>query len=913
MKAAARKLFDIREGEFGKTALMFLYLMFVLFGYYILKPVSRAMFVNRFDIDKLPILYVLIAACGGVLAYSYSKVAVKASLTKAVNWATAITLVCIGLLWWLLRLRLEWVLYVFNIWVSLFSIVTVSQGWLLAANVFDSRQAKRLYGLLGTGAIIGAAFGGSFTRVMVSRIGNENLVLACGVMVVFSYVCFRLLLMQKGVSLAGAKAAETEETEFSAQDLLAAIGRYRHLQVIMGIILMTYIVDVLIEFQFNAAAKIQYPDAHDLTAFMGTFYGLYLNAVSFTFQFFLTALIVRAIGVGGTLLILPVSMLGASVGIFALPGLLMSALARLIEAAARYSFNRTGMELLYLPLPAELKNRTKAFVDIFVDRAGRGLGGGLLILATSVLHLDLRQTALLVVVFCGAWIVLSLLARREYISTVRRRLELRRLDLESLRLPVGDPAVLQLLEDIANSAGPRQACYALSVLAEAPGYPIEPLLEALVPSQQSDIRAVVYEIARRRRFPGLLRQAEAEVAEPVVAAHSSAVRPAILYLLALSEDPGVLAQRLLDSRVPAFCRSALEYLDTEEDLAAELIGRDWLSALCQSEDPELRALAAMAIGVRGDRGIEILHTLLEDRSPEVVKAACRAAGKLKTRAYLPALLRRLADPNVRGAAIEALTEYGTRITGMLGDLLEDPAVPMAVRRQIPRVLQATPDQRHVDLLLKTLNQADIGLRQAILKALNRLRDEAPKLDYGIASVQQQALSEARAYLTFRAALEPLRASAAPGPATTLLVRTLEDRLRQTVERLFRLLGLCYPPKEIYSAYLAVNQGPGERMSAALEFLDNVLERELKRVLLPLLESSQNLEEVGRELFGLEELNTQRAVRDLIQSGDPWLSLCASAAAGELLLRELASDIQQAAARGGPEARAVARSALAALA
>ena len=50
-------------------------------------------------------------------------------------------------------------LYVFNVWVSLFSIVMVSQGWLVAANIFDSRQAKRLYGLLGLGALLGGLIG----------------------------------------------------------------------------------------------------------------------------------------------------------------------------------------------------------------------------------------------------------------------------------------------------------------------------------------------------------------------------------------------------------------------------------------------------------------------------------------------------------------------------------------------------------------------------------------------------------------------------------------------------------------------------------------------------------------------------------------------------------------------------------
>ena len=62
---------------------MSLYLLLVLLAYYILKPVSRALFLNKFDIDKLPYLYVLIAAAGGLLAYLYTKVAVRSSLQTA--------------------------------------------------------------------------------------------------------------------------------------------------------------------------------------------------------------------------------------------------------------------------------------------------------------------------------------------------------------------------------------------------------------------------------------------------------------------------------------------------------------------------------------------------------------------------------------------------------------------------------------------------------------------------------------------------------------------------------------------------------------------------------------------------------------------------------------------------------------
>src|SRR4051794_35527146 len=90
-----RQFFDVRPGEYSRTTFMFLYLMFVLFAYYILKPVSRAMFLSKFDIDKLPSLYILIAAGGGVLAYLYSKLAVKTSLRNAVFYAMSLSVVCL--------------------------------------------------------------------------------------------------------------------------------------------------------------------------------------------------------------------------------------------------------------------------------------------------------------------------------------------------------------------------------------------------------------------------------------------------------------------------------------------------------------------------------------------------------------------------------------------------------------------------------------------------------------------------------------------------------------------------------------------------------------------------------------------------------------------------------------------------
>jgi AAA family ATP:ADP antiporter len=95
-------------------------------------------------------------------------------------------------LWLLIRLKVPGMVYALNIWVSLFSVVLVSQGWLVAGNLFDARQAKRLYPLLNLGLVLGAAFGGKFTKRTVALIGTEGLLPASAFMVLLAYVSFLL-------------------------------------------------------------------------------------------------------------------------------------------------------------------------------------------------------------------------------------------------------------------------------------------------------------------------------------------------------------------------------------------------------------------------------------------------------------------------------------------------------------------------------------------------------------------------------------------------------------------------------------------------------------------------------------------------------------------------------------------------
>ena len=452
------------------------------------------------------------------------------------------------------------------------------------------------------------------------------------------------------------------------------------------------------------------------------------------------------------------------------------------------------------------------------------------------------------------------------------------------------------------------------MLAEAPAYDLAPVLTRMSTSPLDEVRATVYDLARAIEFRGLLGTAIPEIQRAAGDPGAAAVAgKAVLYVIAVSLDAADRAAEFVNHANPAVVEAAIQAMNDKAQLAGQVLTPDWISAAGGHPDARRRRMAALAIAVRGQEYANELARLLQDQDNDVVAAACRAAGKLGNRASVEIMIKRLDDPALRSVVIESLAAFGARHCGLLGDCLMDPSWPLATRCQIPRVLKLIQDQRSADVLLQSLDEPEISIRIAVLRALSHLHESAPRLNYGATFVTDHILKEARHYFELYSAVEPFHDQKGTRTAAGLLERSLQERLQQTLERLFRLLGLKYPPEDMHAAYLAVRGRRREQFLAALDFLDNVLEPALKRVVLPLLDSSEGMTERGRDLFGLETRDAESAIRDLIHSSDPWLSACAMAAAGERRFYRLRVDIIAAGQRAGTEVAEVASSAAQSLA
>src|SRR6185436_19787628 len=89
--------------------------------------------------------------------------------------------ICTLLFWWLsVYYERSWLYPAIYVWMGMFGVLAPAQVWTLASTVLTTREAKRLFGLVGSGAIAGWIAGGYLTKLVATRFGTEASLLGMG-------------------------------------------------------------------------------------------------------------------------------------------------------------------------------------------------------------------------------------------------------------------------------------------------------------------------------------------------------------------------------------------------------------------------------------------------------------------------------------------------------------------------------------------------------------------------------------------------------------------------------------------------------------------------------------------------------------------------------------------------------------
>ena len=872
MKRTTGTIFDLRVGERALVGMMFAYNFALLVTLYLLKPARDSLFLIELGPARLPFVFLAVAAAVVPVTLLYGRLGRRLRLSQLVNGTTIALVLSLVAMRWAIDLEADWVYFLLYVWVSIYSVLATSQYWLLAGAVFDPAQAKRVFALLSFGAIIGAIVGGELTGFLVEEMEvrtRDLLWVAAGVL---SFTVLLVNLIRIRATGSPHTNAQTEAPNDHAP-VLGILRESRHLQLITAVIAIAVLTTALVDFQFKTVSSAAFPVKGDLTSFMGRFYGR-ISIIALALQFFVAPRIIRMRGVGGALLLLPVALAAGSLAMLFVPGLLAGTALRGADQSLKHSIDRTGRELLFVPVSLATKKQVKVFIDVFVDQGMQGLAGVVLLVALA-LGLTVQTLSLVVLALLVLWIGLAMWARQSYIQAFRETLPMQSEAAESepkdeVERP---PDLADLLHDLGSSR-------TNAVLRALDGF--EATAVSLPPDRARDLLSHRSSRVRRRvlalladhpidgftdAVTALLRDRDAEV-------RLEAAR--FLYRALDDERLPMLKVGLRHEDVRIRAAAVGVVAESGTDAERALITDAVLTSLLDHKGPaevetSVEGIKALGVLDRPDFH-DRLRSLLDAPVPQIVRAAARSAGQTGDRMFVGKLLRLLAEKPYEKTAREALIAYGDRIFGTLYDYLTDDAVAEPIRRNIPRMLAELPTQPAVDLLLLSLDRLRAPLLYDVAKALNKIRASNPKLRFNQEAIDVAVLGEVRALATVQAALfHHARAKDVytRAPAAPEVREALFHERKQSLERVFRMLGLRYPSTDMHSAYLGLTENDDLRASAA-EFLDNVLDWEFKRVLVPLLDEAPDLGDVrvAEEMAGTSLPTWQAALRDLLLHRHP---------------------------------------------
>jgi HEAT repeat protein len=827
----------------------------------------------------------LTALVAAPVTAAYARAGRKRKLIRLILLTSMVLMVSLVLMRLLIELRSPWVFYLFYSWVGVAGGLTTSQFWLLANGVFDSAQAKRIFPVLGLGGIAGAFVGGEVTGFLVRYAGvpTQNLLLVAVVVLGLAGVTSVAAWRRRTVFIDGRSSVREKDEGSSFKDIISSIGRSQHLKLTVGIIALTVMTASFVDFQFKTVSWQNHPTQGDLTTFLGRFYGR-MSLLSFLVQALLAARLIRWVGVGGVLMVLPGLLALGAGGMALLPGMMAAMVLRGSDITFKYSIDKTSRELLFLPIPLALKKRTKVFIDMFVDRWARGMAGGFLLLLTAVMGFGVRGVAVVTLVLILVWLVMAFLMRREYVNSFRKAVTRREIDLSALTVKIDDRSAFNVLTASLGSANTREVVYALDMLRDAASPSLAPALRPLVDHPESGVR---------RRTLDLLRVSgdrdDGNLARPMLADPDLEVRVAAVACLAALDGDSGGEDRFLGKLMAGSAEgrnAALEYVSREGGEHMAVITPLVVERIMADESPagvEGRAILAGLPGLPDGIGEDVWDRLLVDTEPVVVKAAVSGFGRRVDRERTSWLLARLCDPPLRATARDALSCLGPGAPMVLEDLESfflDTEAPPRARAEIPRALAGVPSQKAVDILLKHLVTEEPFLRYEVLKALGKLRAGDLGLAFDPKIVSHQIAVEVGRYFQLAGVMNLLPVGTREAD---LLGRAIGEIQQLRLESVFRLLGLLYPARDLLNAYHGIMSGRRVLRANAQEFLDNLLTGRHRRLVLSLIDEQPATEAWLESAVSLgfdpgNEIRTRDEALDFLATGcDPWLGACAALA------------------------------------
>jgi len=889
IKSLFKKTFNIREDEVRIAFLMQLYIFLIITVLLLVKPTVTALFLSNLGSEQLPYGYLLVATVAVLSSMAYNRM-VKIFSIKTI---ASFTLIIFSIFFFILSyvvykgINSTWILYFYYLSISLFGVLATSQFWVIANIVFDIREAKRLFGFIGAGAIAGGIFGGYLTTLLANLFGNGIVILTASILLL---LCLPIILFIWRIRIDQVNKYTKEENQDDHKSIFDSsfglILRSKHLVNLAAVVGVSVLVAKLIDFQFSDFAHRAFTDSNDLASFFGFWFSSF-NIIALMIQLFLTNKLLSRFGVSSNLMVLPVSLIVGSILFLVFPELLVLILIKGVDGSFKQSINKAAFEISFLPVSYESKKQAKPFIDVVVDSVATGIAGFLLLFVIKALEVDTTYITMITIFFLLIWFFLIYRLRISYFETFRK----------NIRELAGSSSLGQ------GNKKKKNLGIIISVLQNGSEKEIIKLLDHMDHEQVKIYRSSIVNLIDHPSD-----KVKASAIRSIYTFHNKAIVSKIKNLLETNTDDVVVYESMeyllqyssdyqndifknyLDHKKDYLKNAALlcltrasrnnKVLDVKYHLDKRI--EDQIEEFTIYEDiqrkVELVALLLTIGNSEKEKYFFFIDKYLKSKDPVLVKFAIQAAGLTQNEKYIEILINLIDKKGHHKDVVDALKNYGNSIVQTLYSMDEENQLEENIRGYIPGILEAFDTKQSVVTLLRLLKSNDVLVRLNATKSLKSLKNKDIKLKLSNKRLSDNVFIECMFFkntLTSINSLEKVQTKSeaqfkkGSGKITQKeltsrksLISLLQNNLDLSLETIFYLLTEKYKDTDMEVVFQGIKNDTKESRINAVEFLSNLLDTELKDELLPLLEY-HFLED--REVnFKIETLPEKKCLNNLLK-------------------------------------------------
>jgi AAA family ATP:ADP antiporter len=401
-----RRAVDVERSEVVAALGSFVTFALVLGGYYLIRPVRENISAEATaDQRQLWFLLVFLAMLAAVPVFGWvvARVPRKAVLPGVYAFFVGLML----FFWAALRAdgtgALGGAFFVFG---SVFNLFVVSLFWILMSDIYDSAQAKRLYGFIAAGGTTGAVLGPFAANGLVRIVGQENLLLIAALIFV---VAAALSVWLRGVAIRSAPESAALDEPPTLRTLLSGAERVVRDSYLLRIAGYVLIANLLSTFFYLEQSRLAGEMIADATARVQFFAerDLITSILTVLVQVFLAGRVMSWLGVSAAASVLPaLTVLGLAI-YAAWPELHVVAAIMVAERVAAFALSNPATKVLYTAVDADERYKAQNFIDTVVYRGGDALSGAVFNGLTKAMGLPLAAVALASIPVAGLWLFMS--------------------------------------------------------------------------------------------------------------------------------------------------------------------------------------------------------------------------------------------------------------------------------------------------------------------------------------------------------------------------------------------------------------------------------------------------------------------------------------------------------------------------